>query len=66
MLQKAPPVPSTTVHKKLPENPVVLRMVLMVDKIGAGTGSETNLDQYTTLIDITPWTDTDSEDVWNM
>lgn len=58
-------MPSTTVHKKLPENPVVLRMVIMVDKIGKGTGSETNLDQYTTLIDIMPWTDTDSEGVWN-
>ncbi|KAL0030936.1 hypothetical protein WJX79_002457 [Trebouxia sp. C0005] len=65
VVDKAPPMPSTTVHKKLPENPVVLRMVIMVDKIGKGTGSETNLDQYTTLIDIMPWTDTDSEGVWN-
>lgn len=65
MLQKAPPVPSTTVHKTLPENPVVLRMVITVDEIGAGKGSETSLDQYTTLIDITSWTDTDSERVWN-
>jgi len=65
MLQKAPPVPSTVVHKKLPEDPVVLQMFIMVDKIGTGTDSETNVNQYTTFIEITPWTDTDSEKVWN-
>ncbi len=65
MLQKVPPVPSSLVHRKLPKDPVVLRMVIMVDKIETGTGSQTNLDQYATLIDITPWTDTDSEKVWN-
>jgi len=65
MLQKAPPVPSTVVHKKLPEDPVVLQMFIMVNKIGTGTDSETNLDQYATFIEISPWTDTDSEKVWS-
>ncbi len=65
MLQKAPPVPSNVVHKKLPEDPVVLQMFIMVDKIGTGTDSETNLDQYATFIEITPWTDMASEKVWS-
>ena len=58
-------MPSTVVHKKLPEDPVVLQMFIMVDKIGTGTDSETTLDQYATFIKITPWTDSDSEKVWN-
>ena len=32
-------MPSTVVHKKLPEDPVVLQMSIMVDKIGTGTDS---------------------------
>ena len=81
LLQAALPTASAIVATKIPENPVVLKMKIAVDETDTeppaanhngvdkasvhANGQAVNAKQYVTSIEVTPWTDADSQTVWS-